>query len=127
MSRYADMARRMSHFEILQNINEHLKKVYEVYVKLQMDNPDGVSSEMVADRLGVPLHYISPRTLELKDLGLIEEVGEGKNKSGRKCALHKTIKINSQLKFNFSKDDIECCEKRSRRTSRHTGSILQEN
>ena len=67
----------------LVNLTVRQKEVLEVIRKWQP-----VSNERIAEHLGVYPHQVTPRTGELRELGVIEFCGESKSQlSGRKVSL----------------------------------------
>ncbi|MCS7054084.1 MAG: hypothetical protein NZM09_10180 [Ignavibacterium sp.] len=77
----------------LTDINNNQKKVLEVIIKWQP-----ICNEMIAAHLGWYPHQVTPRVLELRQLGYIEWAGEGiSQKSKRKVSLWRISKIGKQL------------------------------
>lgn len=58
-----------------------------------------ISNEGIADHLNCPVHYVTPRTGELRTLGEIEVCGEGVSpRSGRPVALWR---LTTNKQFNL--------------------------
>ncbi len=77
----------------LVNLGQKQKEVLDIISKWQP-----ISIELIAEHLNVFPHTISPRVLELRELGIVEFGGEGYSKtSNRKVSLWRINPNGTQL------------------------------
>ena len=95
---HSEQIRNLAYLDILELLNERQKVVYQIIVEFYP-----ISTEEIAEILGVYPNYITGRVYELRDeLKLIELHGFGKSaKSGKSVSLWKPKQIDPQMAFNF--------------------------
>ena len=82
---YSEHVRDEALQSILDDLNQRQKSVYHIIEKWQP-----VSNERIAEHLNLYPHQVTPRVLELREMGVVEFAGEGiSNKSSRKVSLWK--------------------------------------
>lgn len=79
----SEITRNLSFEEIIEKLPEKRKAVYQTIKNYKYP----ISNERISDILNVPLHYVTPRTGELRDMELIEVTGYGISSTGKKVAL----------------------------------------
>lgn len=85
---YSEKIRNESWDYVLNYLSEMQRKVFEAIKKIEP-----CSNEQIAQHLGVYPHTITPRVLELRQLGLVEFAKEGYcQRSKRKVSLWKIYK-----------------------------------
>ena len=70
---YSERNRDESYVNILDKLGSRQKAVYDII----KDN-EPISNEAIAEILDIYPHQVSPRVLELRDLGLVEYAGDEK-------------------------------------------------
>lgn len=84
----SEQIRNKSFEEIQDSLGNLQKQVYEV-----IQNNEPVYSEKIAEIMNKYPHTVTPRVLELRELGLIEFAGTSKSKTtGKTVSLWKTAK-----------------------------------
>jgi predicted transcriptional regulator len=90
---YSEQIRDEALQSILDTLGERQKAVYDIIAKWQP-----ISNERIAEHLGVYPHQVTPRTLELRELGLVEFAGDSVSSiSNRKISLWKINPDGKQL------------------------------
>lgn len=70
------------------SIEPQLSKMQDTVYKFLTRQTKPMSCEQIAQSLNKPQHTITPRLLELKEIGLVVIKGEGKSSSGRRVNLY---------------------------------------
>jgi predicted ArsR family transcriptional regulator len=79
------------------NLNKQQERVLEIIKKWQP-----ISNDRIAAHLGCFVHQVTPRVLELRNLGLVEYCGEAESTiSKRKVSLWRINPNGCQLTINF--------------------------
>ena len=90
---YSEQVRNEALQSVLDNLGERQKAVYDVIAKWQP-----ISNERIAEHLGVYPHLVTPRVLELREMGIVERAGESISQtSNRKITLWKINPDGKQL------------------------------
>jgi predicted transcriptional regulator len=80
---FPEQIRNEAFQSIQNNLTERQKEVYNIILKWQP-----ISNECIAGHLNLYPHQVTPRTLELREMGIIEYAGESVSAlSRRKVAL----------------------------------------
>ena len=75
------------------DLSKRQSQVYDIIEKWQP-----ISNERIAEHLHVPQHHVTPRVLELRQLGIVEYCGEEVSKySQRRISLWRINKEGKQL------------------------------
>lgn len=78
---------------VLDELNERQRAVYKVIIKWQP-----ISNEKIAEHLHLKDHQVTPRVLELREMGVVEWAGRGISQtSGRTVSLWKINPNGKQL------------------------------
>jgi len=78
---------------LLEKLNERQLEVYNIIVKYQP-----IHNERIAEHLNIYPHQVTPRVLELREMGIVEFAGEGTSqKSNRKVSLWRINPNGTQL------------------------------
>lgn len=95
---YSEQNRNLVYADILTNLTERQKAVYQMILEF-----GPISTERIAELMGVYPNYITGRIKELRDeLQIIEFAGAAlSEKSGAKVSLWKVKKFDPQMAFNF--------------------------
>jgi len=92
---YSETVRNKSFEEIQNDLGKLQKTVYDV-----IKNNEPIYTELIAEKLHKFPHTVTPRVLELRELGLIEFAGTSKSHTTKKTvSLWKTVKPESQTKL----------------------------
>lgn len=92
---FSEMVRNKSFEEIQNDLGKLQKAVYDVITE-----HEPIYTELIAEKLNKYPHTVTPRVLELRELGLIEFAGTSKSHTTKKTvSLWKTIKPESQTKL----------------------------
>ena len=76
---YSEQIRNQAFNSILDNLSNRQLQVYQVVEKWQP-----ISNEMIAKHLHIKDHQVTPRVLELRQLGLLEFAGESISSTSQK-------------------------------------------
>lgn len=92
---FSEMVRNKSYEEILNDLGKLQKQVYDVIIE-----NEPIYTELIAEKLNKFPHTVTPRVLELRELGLIEFAGTAKSHTTNKTvSLWKSIKPEPQTSF----------------------------
>lgn len=94
---WSEWARDKSYKEIVDCISGMRKKVYNL-----IDLYGPLSNEVIASMMNVYPHQISPRTGELRDMGVVEFAEYGKSMDGKKTVSLWRIKAAEPVQLNLT-------------------------
>ncbi|MHC1736868.1 MAG: hypothetical protein AB9882_02520 [Ignavibacteriaceae bacterium] len=89
---YSERNRDESYVNILDKLGSRQKAVYDII----KDN-EPISNEAIAEILDIYPHQVSPRVLELRELGLVEYAGDEKLDMKRTRSLWQLTEPQTQL------------------------------
>jgi len=87
-----EQVRNKALFSVLDDLSRRQAEVYSIIEKFQP-----ISNESIAKHLNVYPHQVTPRVLELRELGIVEWAGEGKTLDNRPFSFWKINPNGKQL------------------------------
>ncbi|HAX49651.1 MAG TPA: hypothetical protein PK605_00260 [Ignavibacteria bacterium] len=91
----SEQVRNQAFKEVKEKLNQLQQDVYNIIKQYEP-----ITNEEIAEKLDKFPHEISPRTLELRKLDLVEFAGKKKGSSGVKASLWQLAKSQTQIIFN---------------------------
>jgi predicted ArsR family transcriptional regulator len=88
----SEQVRNKALFSILDDLSRRQQEVYSIIEKFQP-----ISNESIAKHLNLYPHQVTPRVLELREMGIVEWAGEGKTLDNRPFSFWKISHDGKQL------------------------------